>query len=73
MRRNYFRRQAGKGLHPLGYPENLPGKIGKGGGKSVPTKERIATAMVIVLHSKRVKRATMRYAVKLAQLAATGW
>ena len=33
MRRNNFRRQAGKGLHPLGYPENLPVKIGKGGEK----------------------------------------
>ena len=33
MRRNYFRRQAGKGLHSLGYPENLPEKIGKGGEK----------------------------------------
>ena len=33
MRRNYFRRQAGKGLHSLGYPENLPEKIGNGGEK----------------------------------------
>ena len=40
MRRNYFRRQAGKGLHPLGYPENLPVKIGKGGEKGNTIKLR---------------------------------